>query len=120
MARREEAVSILIEQFLDVDEQASAPEKARTADENDRRFALLVALMVPRERRRRPDRQAQTLPHPEQGENAMNDQEKPVVTRANENRIRAGVTGHNVRYVLIVGIALVVVAFVAIYIFIRP
>ena len=49
----------------------------------------------------------------------MNEQERPVVTRANQDRVRAGVTGHNVRYVLIVSIAIVVVAFIAIYLFIR-
>ena len=103
-----------------MDEKAPAREKAATAEENDRRFALLVALMAPREPRRRPDRRAQPLPHPEQRENAMNEQERPVVSRANENRVRAGVTGHNVRYVLIVGVALVVVAFILIYAFMRP
>lgn len=101
-------------------ETASAREKARAADEDDRRFALLVALMVPRERRRHPDRRARPLAHPEHGENAMNEQKRPVVTRANENRIRGGVTGHNARYVLMVSIAIVVVAFVAIYFFMRP
>lgn len=41
--------------------------------------------------------------------------ERPVVTEANKDRIRAGVTGHNVRYVVIAGCALVIVAFIIIY-----
>ena len=49
----------------------------------------------------------------------MNEQERPVVTRANQARVRAGATGHNVRYVLIISIAIVVVAFIAIYLFMR-
>jgi len=43
------------------------------------------------------------------------DNERPVVTEANKNRVRAGVTGHNVRYVLLAGCALVVVAYIIIY-----
>ena len=31
----------------------------------------------------------------------MNEHERPVVTEANETAVRAGSTGHNVRYVLI-------------------
>ena len=42
------------------------------------------------------------------------DNERPVVTEANKDRIRAGVTGHNVRTVLIVGLALVVIAYIII------
>jgi hypothetical protein len=48
------------------------------------------------------------------------DEERPVVTEANTERIRQGVTGHNVRYVVIAGIALVVVLFVAVAMFVRP
>jgi len=40
--------------------------------------------------------------------------ERPLVTEANKDRIRAGVTGHNVRAVLIAGIALVVIAYIII------
>ena len=43
------------------------------------------------------------------------DNERPVVTEANKNRVRAGVTGHNVRYVLFAGCALVIIAYVIIY-----
>jgi len=43
------------------------------------------------------------------------DNERPVVTEANKDRIRAGVTGHHVRTVLVIGIALVVIAYIVIY-----
>jgi hypothetical protein len=49
----------------------------------------------------------------EQRERAMSDEisnERPLVTESNKDRIRAGVTGHNVRYVLIISCALVIVA----------
>jgi hypothetical protein len=88
------------------------------APERDRRFALLVAMMIPGERRRR----LRGAPFDRQNvapEVAMSD-ERPVVTESNKDRIRQGVTGHNVRYVLIVGIALVVIAFVAIAALMRP
>jgi hypothetical protein len=45
---------------------------------------------------------------------------RPVVTASNEDRVRQGVTGHNVRYVLFFGTALVVIFFIAIAIFMRP
>ncbi len=44
----------------------------------------------------------------------MDPHEQPVVTESNTTRVRAGVTGHHVRTVLIVSLALVVVLFVAI------
>lgn len=43
------------------------------------------------------------------------DNERPVVTEANKDRVRAGVTGHNVRYVLLGGCALVIAAYIIIY-----
>jgi hypothetical protein len=46
--------------------------------------------------------------------------ERPLVTECNKDRIRAGVTGHNVRYVLIISCALVIVAFVIIAFVVRP
>jgi hypothetical protein len=52
-------------------------------------------------------------------ERAMSD-ERPVVTEGNEDRVRQGVTGHNVRYVVIIGCALVIVAFVLIAALVRP
>lgn len=36
---------------------------------------------------------------------------QPVVTEASKERVRAGVTGHHVRTVLIASLALVIVAF---------
>jgi hypothetical protein len=54
---------------------------------------------------------------------AMSDEmssEIPLVTESNKDRIRAGVTGHNVRYVLIVSCALVIVAFTVIAFVVRP
>jgi len=42
----------------------------------------------------------------------VNRQDQPAVPAT---RARAGVTGHNVRYVLLAGIAAVIVAFVIIY-----
>jgi hypothetical protein len=47
------------------------------------------------------------------------DNERPIVTESNKDRIRAGVTGHNVRYVVIVGCALAVIAFVIIYVAVK-
>jgi hypothetical protein len=49
----------------------------------------------------------------------MNPHERPVVTEANEEAVRAGSTGHRVRYMLIVGIALVVIAFIAVELFVK-
>jgi hypothetical protein len=49
----------------------------------------------------------------------MNGVERPVVTEGNKDRIRAAVTGPIVRYVLFGSLALVVVAFAAIAVFLR-
>ena len=46
--------------------------------------------------------------------------ERPIVTEGNKDRIRQGVTGHNVRYVVIVSVALVIVAFIIIAAIVRP
>jgi hypothetical protein len=46
--------------------------------------------------------------------------ERPVVTKSNKDRIRGGVTGHNVRYVVIISCALVIVAFVIVAFVVRP
>jgi hypothetical protein len=46
--------------------------------------------------------------------------QRPVVTEAREEAVRAGSTGHHVRYVLIVSCALVVIAFIAVALFIKP
>ncbi|RBP09866.1 hypothetical protein DFR50_12066 [Roseiarcus fermentans] len=73
--------------------------------ERDRRFALLVSMMTSLGRRDRPAPALVGL------EAAMDPKEQPVVTETNKDRVRAGVTGHNVRIVLIAGVALVVVLF---------
>jgi len=80
--------------------------------ERDRRFALLVAMLIERGRlgRRRRVRAGQ-----EQGRESAMDNERPVVTEANKDRVRAGVTGHNVRYVLLGGCALLIAAYIIIY-----
>ncbi len=46
--------------------------------------------------------------------------ERPVVTKSNEERIRQGETGHHVRYILLISITLVIDLFVLIAIFVRP
>jgi Flp pilus assembly protein TadB len=53
-------------------------------------------------------------------ERSMNEHERPVVTEANKTAVRAGSTGHNVRYVLIASCALVIIAFIAIALFVKP
>ena len=45
--------------------------------------------------------------------------ERPIVTESNKDRIRAGVTGHNIRYVVIVSCALVIVAFIVVAFVVR-
>jgi hypothetical protein len=49
----------------------------------------------------------------------MDPHERPVVTEDNKVAMRGGVTGNNVRYVLIASTALVIVAFIAIALFVR-
>ena len=46
--------------------------------------------------------------------------ERPVVTKSNEERVRQGETGHHVRHILLISVALVIVLFVLIAIFVRP
>ncbi|HXE23370.1 MAG TPA: hypothetical protein VN637_13020 [Roseiarcus sp.] len=50
----------------------------------------------------------------------MNPHERPVVTEANEEAVRAGSTGHHVRYVLIASCALVIIAFILIALLVKP
>jgi Flp pilus assembly protein TadB len=97
--------------------------------DRDLRFALLVTMMIPDERRRRRSGRGRTESCTSSEELAMtNDRmpnevmptetdssERPVVTEANKDRVRAGVTGHNVRYVVIFSCAIVIVAFIIIY-----
>jgi hypothetical protein len=80
------------------------------AIERDRRFVLLVAMMTPRRRVRRLGGRAADDLAKEQ-ERTMSD-ERPIVTEGNKERIRAGVTGHNVRYVVITSLALAILAFI--------
>jgi hypothetical protein len=49
----------------------------------------------------------------------MDPHERPVVTDANKVAMRAGSTGNHVRYVLIASTALVIVAFIAIALFVK-
>ena len=53
-------------------------------------------------------------------ERSTNEHERPVVTEANKTAVRAGSTGHNVRYVLIASCALVIIAFIAIALAVKP
>jgi hypothetical protein len=46
--------------------------------------------------------------------------ERPVVTEANKEAVRAGHTGDHLRYVLFASCALVIIAFIAIALFVRP
>jgi hypothetical protein len=50
----------------------------------------------------------------------MDPHERPVVTEDNKVAKRARNTGNNVRYVLIASTALVIVAFIAIALFVKP
>jgi hypothetical protein len=49
----------------------------------------------------------------------MDPHERPVVTEENKVAMRGGVTGNHVRYVLIASMALVIVAFIAIALFVK-
>ena len=79
--------------------------------ERDRRFALLVAMMIPAVRRGLP-RLRPANASTQARERTMSD-ERPVVTEHNEDRIRQGVTGHKVRYVVMVSVALAIIAFIS-------
>jgi hypothetical protein len=46
--------------------------------------------------------------------------EQPVVTEANKEAVRAGHTGDHLRYILIGSVALVIIAFVLVAMFVRP
>ncbi len=50
---------------------------------------------------------------------SQNQMERPVVTEENKTRIRAGITGQGVRAVLFSSLAIVIVAFIAIAIWVR-
>ncbi len=50
----------------------------------------------------------------------MNPHERPVVTEANKEAVRAGSTGHHMRYVLIGSCALAIIAWILVELFVRP
>ena len=50
----------------------------------------------------------------------MDPHERPVVTEANEEAVRAGSTGHYVRYMVIGSLALALIAWILVEIFVRP
>ncbi len=100
--------------------------------ERDRRFALLVLMMSSMRARgetvntgfSRSARGNQGIARwrrlmPARREKVMDPNEQPIVTGDNKERVRAGVTGHNVRYVLFASLALVVVLFVAVELVMR-
>jgi hypothetical protein len=93
--------------------------------ESDRRFALLVDILSSGRRRgngwlrvRRFSRTEYAMERNEQPI-VVDPNERPVVTEANKENVRAGVTGHGVRYVVIFGVALVVVLFMAVAAFVK-
>jgi hypothetical protein len=53
-------------------------------------------------------------------ERSMDSHERPVVTDDNKVAVRAGSTGHNVRYVLIASVALAILAWILVEVFVRP
>jgi hypothetical protein len=53
-------------------------------------------------------------------ERSMDPHERPVVTDDNKVAVRAGSTGHNVRYVLIASVALAILAWILVGVFVRP
>jgi hypothetical protein len=50
----------------------------------------------------------------------MNPHERPVVTEENKVAVRGGSTGHNVRYIVIASIALVILAWILVDVFVKP
>jgi hypothetical protein len=93
--------------------------RTRAVSERDRRFALLAAMATADRRlalRRRPIRRDFIT----EDLRDQREHQQPVVAKANKDRMRAGVTGHNVRTVLCVSLALVIVLFVGVAAFIRP
>jgi len=50
----------------------------------------------------------------------MDPHERPVVTEENKVAVRAGSTGHNVRYIVITSIALAMLAWVLVELLVRP
>jgi hypothetical protein len=76
-------------------------------------------MMIPAGRRALPRRRSLATGFAQGREHMMSD-ERPIVTENNEDRVRQGVTGHNVRYVVIVSLALAIVVFVIVAAIVRP
>jgi hypothetical protein len=53
-------------------------------------------------------------------ERSMDAHERPVVTDENKVAVRAGSTGHHVRYILIGSVALAILAWILVEVFVRP
>ena len=69
-----------------------------------------------RDRRFRPVR----FPTLAKKERSMDAHERPVVTEENKVAVRAGSTGHHVRYILIASMALVILAWIVVEALVRP
>jgi hypothetical protein len=93
-------------------------EADEAAAEKDRRFALLIAMI--RDSRRWPRLRGRGRSSSIEGQEPAMSDERRVVTKGNKDRVRQGVTGHNVRYVVIISCALVIIAFVIIVAIMRP
>jgi len=50
----------------------------------------------------------------------MNAHQRPIVTEENKVAVRAGSTGHHLRYILIGSIGLAIVAWILVEYFVRP
>lgn len=50
----------------------------------------------------------------------MDPHERPVVTEENKVAVRAGSTGHNLRYIVIASIALAIIAWILVDLLVRP
>ena len=53
-------------------------------------------------------------------ERSMDAHQRPIVTEENKVDVRAGSTGHHVRYILIGSVALAILAWILVEVFIRP
>jgi hypothetical protein len=53
-------------------------------------------------------------------ERSMDAHERPVMTEENKVAVRAGSTGHHLRYILIASIALVILAWIVVEVLVRP
>jgi hypothetical protein len=88
----------------------------RALSERDLRFALLVDILSSGRRRRTGRRRIHSS---FRREYAMDANERPIVTEANKEKVRAGATGFGMRYVLLGGMGLVIVLFIAVALFAR-